>query len=134
MNILKLLYNSYNFSLLDDLPRRIHSGVAQDSLVSHLLNGWYVNDLVSQLTSYVAKDSVFVYADDIAVLCLGLSEVRKLLHLIEKWCEANGASLNKKKCGILPVYKREACSTRRSWRGSRQFVNTSTCVSRFIPL
>ena len=47
INILKLLYNSYHFSLLEDQPRRIKSGVAQGSLVSPLLYDWYVNDLVS---------------------------------------------------------------------------------------
>jgi len=50
INILKLLYNSYQFSLLEGKPMKINSGVAQGSLVSPLLYNWYINDLICDLS------------------------------------------------------------------------------------
>lgn len=107
INILKLLYNSYSFSLMESDPNKINSGVAQGSLVSPLLYDWYVNDLVVHLSKYLRTENVFAYADDIALLCLGYSDVRAALTAIEDWCSKNGAQLNKKKCGILPIRKRQ---------------------------
>ena len=117
INILKLLYNSYHFSLMDSNPSKINSGVAQGSLVSPLLYDWYVNDLVSHLSEKLGVDHTFAYADDIALLCLGYSDVRAALSAIESWCVKNGALLNKKKCGILPVRKKETNSNRREIEG-----------------
>ena len=73
INILKMLYNSYHFSLLGDRPRRIKSGVAQGSLVSPLLYDWYVNDLVSSLSGRSGLEHTFAYADDVALLCSALA-------------------------------------------------------------
>ena len=66
INILKLLYNSYHFSLLGDSPKRIKSGVAQGSLVSPLLYDWYINDLISLLARRFGAEHTFAYADDVA--------------------------------------------------------------------
>jgi hypothetical protein len=107
INILKLLYNSYGFSLMEGEPNKINSGVAQGSLVSPLLYDWYVNDLVSHLSKQLKPENVFAYADDMAFLCLGHSDIRAALAAIEGWCLKNGAQLNKKKCGIIPIRKRE---------------------------
>ena len=83
INILKLLYNSYHFSLMEGEPSKINSGVAQGSLVSPLLYDWYVNDLVSHLSKTLGVEHTFAYADDIALLCLGYSDVRAALSAIE---------------------------------------------------
>jgi len=117
INILKLLYNSYHFSLLEDQPRRIKSGVAQGSLVSPLLFDWYVNDLVSNLTRHFGIGHTFAYADDVALLCLGHSEVRAAISMIETWSRENGALINKKKCGILPIRRREVPLSRKELEG-----------------
>jgi len=117
VNILKLLYNSYHFSLPDDRPRRIKSGVTQGSLVSPLLYDWYVNDLVSNLTGQFGIEHTFAYADDIALLCLGYSEIRAAISKIETWSRDNGALINKKKCGILPIRKREMPLSRKELEG-----------------
>ena len=117
INILKLLYNSYHFSLLGDIPRRVRSGVAQGSLVSPLLYDWYINDLVSALSRRFGTEYTFAYADDMALLCLGYSEIRAALSTIEDWSMKNGALLNKKKCGILPIRKREVATTRKELEG-----------------
>lgn len=117
INILKLLYNSYHFSLLGDRPRRIKSGVAQGSLVSPLLYDWYVNDLVSSLAGRFGFEHTFAYADDISLLCLGYSEVRAAISMIEDWSSANGALLNKKKCGILPIRRREVPLAKKELEG-----------------
>jgi len=102
-----LLYNSYHFTLPGGTPNRVNSGVAQGSLVSPILYDWYVNDLVRTLSGGVGQDSTYAYADDIAVLCLGNSEVRKALSTTETWAASNGAQINKKKCGLLRITKKE---------------------------
>ena len=95
VNILKLLYNSYHFSLMESSPNKINLGVAQGSLVSPLLYDWYVNDLVSKLSAQLGTQNTFAYADDVALLCLGHSDVRNALHTIDDWYSQNGALLNK---------------------------------------
>jgi len=117
INILKLLYNSYHFSLPEDQPRRIKSSVAQGSLISPLLYDWYVNDLVSNLTRRFGIGHTFAYADDVALLCLGYSEIRAAISMIETWSHENGALINKKKCGILPIHKREVPLLRKDLEG-----------------
>ena len=107
LNIIKLLYNSYHFTLPGGSPNRVNSGVAQGSLISPILYDWYVNDLVRTLSREIGQDSTYAYADDIAVLCLGNSEVRKALAITETWAASNGAQVNKKKCGLLRITKRE---------------------------
>ena len=79
ISILKILYNSYHFTLPGDEPQKVNTGVAQGSLVSPLLYDWYVNDLISDLSKQLGQDRTFAYADDIAVLCLGLSDIRSTL-------------------------------------------------------
>ncbi len=117
INILKLLYNSYHFSLLGDSPKRIKSGVAQGSLVSPLLYDWYVNDLVSLLSRRFGAEHTFAYADDIALLCLGYSDLRSAISILEEWSRENGAILNRKKCGILPIRRREVPVSRKELEG-----------------
>jgi hypothetical protein len=107
LNIIRLLYNSYHFTLPGGTPNRVNSGVAQGSLVSPILYDWYINDLVRALSKEFGQDSTYAYADDIAVLCLGNSEVRRALSVTEVWAASNGAQINKKKCGLLRITKRE---------------------------
>jgi len=107
LSIIKLLYNSYHFTLPGGSPSRVNSGVAQGSLISPILYDWYVNDLVRTLSREIGQDSTYAYADDIAVLCLGNSEVRKALAVTETWAASNGAQVNKRKCGLLRITKRE---------------------------
>jgi len=117
IGILKLLYNSYHFSFLGDKPRKVNSGVAQGSLVSPLLYDWYVNDLVLDLSRQFGMDYTFAYADDIALLCLGYSEVRQAISMIEGWGVRNGALLNRRKCGVLPLRLREATLPKKDLEG-----------------
>ncbi len=42
LNVVKLLYNSYHFTLPGDVPKKVNSGVAQGSLISPILYCWYV--------------------------------------------------------------------------------------------
>jgi exonuclease III len=107
LNIIRLLYNSYHFTLPGGSPNRVNSGVAQGSLISPILYDWYVNDLVRILSGEFGQDSTYAYADDIAVLCLGNSEARRALSATEAWAATNGAQINKKKCGLLRITKRE---------------------------
>jgi len=82
-------------------------GVAQGSLVSPILYDWFIDSLVSLLTTEFGEHNTFAYADDVAVLCLGTQEVRRALNLIAKWSLENGATINRRKCGILPISKKD---------------------------
>ena len=117
LSILKVLYNSYHFTLPSDKPRKINSGVAQGSLVSPLLFDLYVNDLIEQLSGQFGEQNVFAYADDIAILCLGYSDIRSAMESVENWAETNSMELNKKKCGILSVCKRSMPIRRKEING-----------------
>jgi len=117
INILKILYNSYHFTLPGDAPQRVNTGVAQGSLISPLLYDWYVNDLISGLSKQLGQDRAFAYADDIAVLCLGFSDIRSTLQRIDRWAGSNGAQVNRKKCGILKITKRETPNRRETLEG-----------------
>lgn len=77
---------TYHFSLMESVPSKINSGVAQGSLASPLLYDWYVNDLVSRLLERFGAENTFAYADDIALLCHGDSDIRAGLSIIENWC------------------------------------------------
>jgi len=107
INIVKLLYHSYHFTLPGRPPQKINSGVAQGSLISPILYNLYVNDLIAKLSRNFGNEHIFAYADDIAVLYLGYSEIREALMITESWAAANGAKVNKKKCGILRITKKE---------------------------
>ena len=117
LDILRVLYNSYHFTLPRDQPHKINSGVAQGSLVSPLLFDLYVNDLIEGLSTEFGQQNVFAYADDVAVLCLGYSDVRSALSLVERWSSANSMELNKKKCGILSVCKKSTPLRRKEIAG-----------------
>jgi len=96
-NILRMLYNSYQFTIQGCSPMRIKLGVAQGSLVSPILYDWYVDSLVRALVAEFGEDNVFAYADDIAVLCLGIASVRKALDVVRNWSTSSGATVNHKK-------------------------------------
>ena len=117
INIVKLLYNSYHFTLPGDSPHPVGSGVAQGSLISPLLYDLYINDLVSALSRSFGVDCVNAYADDVSVLCLGYSEARRALLITEEWAAKNGAQINKKKCGLLRVTRRETQIGKRDLEG-----------------
>jgi len=106
--VVKLLYNSYHFTLAGSAPRKVNSGVAQESLLSPLFFDWHINDLVVCLKQKFGIEYVFAYADDIAIICLGYNDLREAVSCLESWCRTNGASLNNKKCGILRVTNRES--------------------------
>jgi len=50
---------------------------------------------------------MFAYADDIAILCLGYSEVREALSITEAWAVKNDAQMNRNKCGIIRLTRKE---------------------------
>ena len=97
VNIVKLLYGAYHFTLPNSSPYRINSGVAQRSLISPLLYNLYINDLIESLSVNFSVGRVNAYADDVSVICHGLDEVRKAIANTSSWSESNGAIINHKK-------------------------------------
>jgi len=106
VNIVKLLYNAYHFTLPGEVPHRIRSGVAQGSLISPILYNLYLDDLIRSLSGRFTDGHVCAYADDLAVLCSGHDQIRETLSIISKWADTNGAMINKKKCGVLRISKK----------------------------
>ena len=49
---------------------------------------------------------MFAYTDDFAAVCLGYSDIRSTLDIVEYWSVANSIELNKKKRLILSVYRK----------------------------
>lgn len=121
MNIVRMLYNNYHFTISGSSPHKINSGVAQGSLISPLLYDLYINDLIETLSRELGADNVFAYADDIALLCLGYSDIRRSLGIVETWAKANKAEINRKKCGILKLTNR-ALPIKRKELGGIPFV------------
>ena len=80
--------------------------VAQGSLVSPLLFVFSVDDLITELSGRFEERSVFASADNIATLCLGYSDERAALDIVERWSVVNSMELNKKKCGVLDLCKK----------------------------
>jgi Reverse transcriptase (RNA-dependent DNA polymerase) len=111
LNIVRLLYNSYHFSVAGSAPLKVNSGVAQGSLISPILFAWYIDPLVRDLCSKFGEQNVFAYADDIAVIAKGRVQIRQCFEIIEAWAERNKAALNKKKCGIMPLVGRDTVAT-----------------------
>lgn len=97
---------------------RIKSGGAQGSLISPILFKWYINELLQALSTKFGNECIYAYADDVTILCLGHSEVREALTITEAWATSNGAQLNKKKCGLLSITKREMPIKRDNGRSS----------------
>ena len=117
VSMIKLLYNSYQFSVLESKPMRIKAGVAQGSLISPLLFDWYVDSLVRELAMKFGTDRTFAYADDIAILCYSWASVREAIDCVETWAKEHGAELNKSKCGILTLKGREKKDSLKVVRG-----------------
>jgi len=107
LSTIKLLYNSYEFSVRESDPLKIRSGVAQGSLISPLLFDLYIDDLIKQLSDEFGTDNIYAYADDISILCRGIANVRRAIELIDHWAMLNHAEINKKKSGVLTLKGRD---------------------------
>jgi len=83
-------------------PKR---GVMQGSPISPYLFDIYLDELLSKIghDCRISLDDILAYADDVAIICDDIEEVKRVLKCIIKWSDNNGLALNKKKCGILQV-------------------------------
>ena len=51
-----------------------------------------------------------LYDDDLAILVENDRQLRRAIKVIEEWCQNNEMVINKKKSGILPLYKKYQAS------------------------
>ena len=52
------------------------------------------------------KVITMLYADDLAILVENDRQLRRAIKVVEEWCQNNEMVINKKKSGILPLYKK----------------------------
>lgn len=105
LEVIKLLYNHYRFSVGGGEGYRITRGCAQGSLLSPFLFNIYVNPLLLGLEEINGKGFVFAYADDVSFISLGLRDVERSLQFVLAWSAANKMEVNVNKSGILTIKK-----------------------------
>ena len=62
----------------------------------------YINDLIGILSK--ARLTPIVYADDLAIICDGLSRLFEAMVLIETWAGQNDIKVKKRKSGFLLIH------------------------------
>ncbi len=65
-----------------------------------MLFDYYIDDLAQILGG---RFHTFYFADDLALVCRGLLEVKRAIRLVEEWGNNNHMLLNKRKCGIFKL-------------------------------
>ena len=99
---IKLLYSKAKLKVSNDSNYiNVNNGVLQGSLISPILFNLYINDLIIELDNSAFE--VLAYADDLCVICENRNELIRVIKNIDKWCNNNGISVNKKKSGIMII-------------------------------
>ena len=70
----------------------IKTGLPQGSLNAPQLFCEYIDDLVYLLNKIT--NSVYLYADDIAIICKGIKELEEILIILDNWCTINDMKIN----------------------------------------
>ena len=83
-------------------------GVAQGSIISPALFNVYCQDLYERIRDEadVNEEDLLGYADDLLVICTSLSQLRRVIQIINCWSEENNLQLNSKKSGIVEFLSR----------------------------
>ena len=68
-----------------------------------MLFAYYIDELAQIIGGAF---HTFYFADDLATICMGLRQVKKVIAIVEEWGKKNFMVLNKKKCGIFKIKKR----------------------------
>jgi hypothetical protein len=66
----------------------------------------YIDDLAEMLSKEKGI-KIYLYADDLAILGIGLDPIKKVIKLIEKWTEDNKMAVNKSKSGVMIISGRK---------------------------
>jgi len=105
-----------------ELTGRPTRGCPQGGVLSPLLWSLVVNDLLKLLKE--KGFSVFGYADDIAIIVRGnflqilRERMMEALKIVQKWCQANGLTVNLSKTAAMVFtkkYKPESIEPLRLW-------------------
>ena len=83
-------------------------GIPQGSVLDPMLFALYTNDLPSAVTSV----SIFMYADDTTVSCIGdtadntVTSLNKALSELNSWCQENSSTSHSAKCEAILLIKK----------------------------
>ena len=64
-----------------------------------MLFNYYINNLIIELKK--TSKLIYLYADDIALICKTETHLKKQIKVIENWCEEYKMNINYNKSGIL---------------------------------
>ena len=86
---------------------RCTRGVPQGSLLSPLLFDIFFDTLLRALTDAgFTRESLFAYADDLAIGTKYLFQIHRAINVIERWGQLHNTPVNKRKCGIMQLASR----------------------------
>ena len=77
-------------------------------MIFPILFNLYINDLIIELDNTAFE--VLAYADDLCVICENRNKLIRVIKNIDKWCNNNGISVNKKKSGIMIIKSKKEFS------------------------
>jgi len=69
--------------------------VLQGGIVSPFLSNWFINELIVKLKTKCYE--LFVYANDLAVICYSREQLEISMEILENWFRLNQVEVNKKK-------------------------------------
>ena len=105
IHYLYLIYNENKVQVGEkyntEFQTPMFNGVLQGSALSPLLFDIYIDNLLDTLQNRIQGLQIYAFADDIMLHNYTITELRRTIQDINKWCTQNKMNLNMKKCGIL---------------------------------
>ena len=85
-----------------DSPALMHNaGVLQGAMISPMLYSLYINDLADTVRTVIpGKQSVFMHADDVAIVVESEEQLDPLMQILERHSHENNYWYNARKCSV----------------------------------
>jgi hypothetical protein len=94
------------------LPRSIHSGVPQGSVIGPLLFNIYINDITQSASSLNDDGGIRLFADDAKVFSTDIGQLQVSINKMSNWLQRRQLKLAPNKCFSLNICKTAADSAR----------------------